>query len=523
MSDATLSSAWIIAPVLLPAVAAPLLILLRKTDPVVRRAVSIGATSLLLVFAIALYGLASDGVPRAYFLGAWQAPFGIVIVLDRLSATMVLLAATLAFFVSIYAAAGWDLRGKHFHSLFQFQLMGINGAFLTGDVFNLFVFFEVMLIASYGLLLHAGGPRRITAGFQYVAINLIGAALFLIAVSLMYNVTGTLNMADLAVKTQTVDPANAALLKVAALLLFLVFGIKAALAPLHWWLPTAYSAASAPAAALFAVMTKVGAYCIIRVYTLAFGPDAGPVANIVEPWIMPAALATLVFGVIGALASRTLSALVVFAVVWSAGALLSVFGSFDERTLAAAFYYAIHSTFAAASLFLIIDLIAPRRAAGGLLTPSPPVAQATMLGAGFFLAALAMAGMPPLSGFIGKLMLLDATRTAPGGAWIWTVLLLTSLAMIAAFARAGSLLFWRAEDVSAQEAPAKMARAPFAAVAATYSLIALTALLAAFAGPVASELNTTAAQTLDRAGYVRAVLGPSVTTKFADNLEGRQP
>src|SRR5690606_23093377 len=125
-------------------------------------------------------------------------------------------------------------------------------------------------------------------------INLVGSALFLVAVSLMYNVTGTLNMADLAVKTQSVDPANAALLKVSALLLFLVFAIKAALAPLHWWLPTAYSAASAPAAALFAVMTKVGAYCIIRVYTLAFGPDAGPVANIVEPWIMPAALATLV-------------------------------------------------------------------------------------------------------------------------------------------------------------------------------------------------------------------------------------
>ena len=509
-----MSNAWIIAPVLIPAFAAPLLILLRRTQPLVRRAVSIGAAALLLVVAIGLYSLARDGDPRAYLLGAWPAPFGIAIVLDRLSATMVLLTAVLGFIVSIYSASGWDLRGNHFHSLFQFQLMGINGAFLTGDVFNLFVFFEVMLIASYGLLLHAGGPRRITAGFQYVAINLIGSTLFLFAVSLMYNVTGTLNMADLALKTPSVSPENAALLKVAALLLFLVFAIKASLAPLHWWLPTAYSAASAPAAALFAIMTKVGVYCIIRVYTLAFGADAGPVANIVEPWIMPAALATLVVGAIGVLASRSFAGMVVFAVVWSTGTLLCVFGSFDQRSISAGLYYALHSTFAAAALFLVMDQIVTRRARGGSLVPCAPITQATLLGSAFFLAAIAMTGMPPFSGFIGKLLVLDATRSAPGGVWIWTIVLVTSLLVIAAFARAGSLLFWRAEQEDVPEArePLKLS---LPAVTAALALIAATAGLAAFAGPVMSDLNKTAAQTLDKAGYIRAVLGPEATPKVA--------
>ncbi len=519
-----MSNAWIVAPILLPAVTAAFLILLRRIDPFVRRTVSIGATSVLLMIAIGLYWLASDGGPRAYLLGAWDAPFGIVIVLDRLSATMVLLTAALAFFVSIYAATGWDMRGNHFHSLFQFQLMGINGAFLTGDVFNLFVFFEVMLIASYGLMLHASGPRRITAGFQYVTINLIGSALFLVAVSLMYNVTGTLNMADLATKTQAVAPENAALLKVSALLLFLVFAIKAALAPLHWWLPTAYSAASAPAAALFAVMTKVGAYCIIRVYTLAFGPDAGPVANIVEPWIMPAALVTLVIGAVGVLASRSLSGLIVFAVVWSTGTLLSVFGSFDQRSLSAALYYAVHSTFAAAALFLIMDQIVLRRANGGRLSSCPPVAQATLLGSAFFLAAIAMAGMPPLSGFIGKLLILDATRSAFGGAWIWGLILVTSLFVIIGFSRAGSLLFWRAEqDIAAQEGVIVRKSASLVGVTVALGLIAMTAALAAFAGPVMKEFNMTASQTLDREGYLRAVLGPDAKATLAANRPGSSP
>lgn len=503
-----MSDAWIIAPIFLPAVAAPALILLRLSPYRVQRAVSLAASIGLLVVSVGLFALALDGRPRPYFLGAWAAPFGIVLVLDRLAATMVLLTAVLALIVNVYASGGWDKRGKHFHPLFQFQIMGVNGAFLTGDVFNLFVFFEVMLIASYGLMLHGGGARRITGGFQYVAINLVGSVLFLIAVSLMYNVTGTLNMADLAVKARVTPESDAALLKVSALLLFLVFATKAALAPMHWWLPTAYSAASAPAAALFAVMTKVGAYCIIRVYTLIFGADAGPVTLVAAPWIAPAAVVTMALGAVGALASRSLAGLIVFSVLWSMGALLVAAGGFDQAGVAAAIYYAIHSTIAAAALFLIADLVAARRGAvGGALVCAPPVAQAAAMGALFAVAAVAMTGMPPLSGFIGKLLLLEATRGAAGGPWIWAVLLVTSLVVIVAFARAGSLVFWRAETLAGEQAPAPASSGP--ALACVVALLVLTGALSVFAGPVIRHAEATAAQTLDRAAYVRAVLGPA--------------
>ena len=203
------ASHWVVAPVILPAFVAAFLILVLRHSLAYQRIVSIAATALLLAIAIRNFSVAGEGPAQPYMLGAWPAPFGIVLVLDPLSATMVLLACVLALAVIVYAATGWDTRGRHFHPLFQFQLMGVNGAFLTGDVFNLFVFFEVMLIASYGLMLHGGGPRRLVAGFHYVAINLVGSTLFLFAVGVIYAVTGTLNMADLAMKVAVVAPATA--------------------------------------------------------------------------------------------------------------------------------------------------------------------------------------------------------------------------------------------------------------------------------------------------------------------------
>ena len=505
---------WIIAPVLLPALTAPFLILALRHDLRRQRWVSLAATALLLLVSAGLYALAADGVTRPYFLGAWPAPFGIVLVLDRLSATMVLLSAVLAAAAALYAVNGWDAAGRHFHALFHFQLMGINGAFLTGDVFNLFVFFEVMLIASYGLLLHGGGPRRLGAGFHYVAINLVGSTLFLFAVGLIYAVTGTLNMADLARKVPEVGAGDAALLRTGALLLFLVFAIKSALVPLHWWLPGAYAAAPAPAAALFAVMTKVGAYSIIRTFTLVFGAEGGPAAQIAAPLIAPAALATLVVGAAGVLASRSMADMVCFAVVWSMGSLLVAVALFDVPGLTAALYYALHSTLTGAALFLIADLVAERRGRWrDRLEASPSMAQASLLGGVFFLAAIAMAGLPPLSGFIGKLMILDASRAAPAGAWIWAILLGTSLVVILGFARAGSTLFWKGE--AAGEAVGRPMRLRAAPVAAAALLVSGTALLTAFAGPVTRQLEAAARQALDPAAYAGAVLGPASETRLS--------
>ena len=501
-------SPWIILPVALPALTAPFIVALARYDIALERILSLAASFLLLLLALGLYLLASDGVPRPYLLGDWPAPFGIVLVLDRLSALMLLLTAFLAAVVLVHAAAtGWDRRGRHFHALFQFQLMGLNGAFLTGDLFNLFVFFEVLLIASYGLMLHGAGANRITAGLRYVAVNLLGSALFLIAVGLLYAVTGTLNMADLAVRVPLVPASDQGLLRLAAALLLIVFAIKGSLVPLHFWLPGTYAAASPPVAALFAIMTKVGTYAILRVYVLIFGAGAGAAAWIAEPFILPAAVLTMILGLTGVLASRTLTALAVYALLGSVGTLLLTVGLFTPAAAAAALYYLVHSTLAGAALFLVADLVVRRRgAARGDLAQASPFADADLLAGLFFLAAIAAVGLPPLSGFVGKLLILETSLAHPWWPWLWSAILATSLLATIGFARAGSSVFWR----SAASTPAKASQGPEDAPAllATAALVLAPLALALLAGPAMSAMDATAAQLFAPERYIEAVLGP---------------
>ncbi len=510
MTEAGFTTSWIIVPAILPAMTAAILILFWRRDMPMQRLVSILSTVALLGVALFLYSLASDGETRAYRVGAWPAPFGVVLVLDRLSATMLLLASALALAVLIYAVAGWDKRGRHFHALFHFQLLGLNGAFLTGDIFNLFVFFEVMLIASYGLMLHGGGARRLRAGFQYVAINLVASTLFLVAVGLIYGVMGTLNMADLAAKIPEVAPGDQALLKTGSLLLLLVFAIKAAIVPLHWWLPATYAAASAPVAALFAIMTKVGAYAIIRVDGIVFGTNAAALADAATPWILPAALLTLVIGTIGLFASRRLLDLAAFNIVTSMGVLLIAVGLFDVDGLTAALYYLVHSTLASAALFLIVDLVAERRGDTlDVLVSANPISQAPILGALFLLVSLAVIGLPPLSGFVGKLLVIDVTYGSPLVWLIWSLVLGSSLMMTIAFARAGSIVFWNTEG---RTTGATWATAPIAPMIAVALLIGASAALTVFAGPAIEAFHATAEQALDPHQYIDAVLdGPAET------------
>lgn len=517
MTAANVATSWIIAPTILPAITAAVMILVWRRDIQMQRILSVASTIALLGIALFLYGAVSDGQTDAYRLGAWPAPFGIVLVLDRLSTTMLVLTAGLALAVLLYAIAGWDKRGRHFHTLFHFQLLGLNGAFLTGDIFNLFVFFEVMLIASYGLMLHGGGARRLRAGFQYVAINLIASSLFLIAVALIYGVAGTLNMADLAVKAREVTPDNQALLQTGALLLLLVFAIKAAFVPLHWWLPATYAAASAPVAALFAIMTKVGAYAIIRVFGTVFGDSASgdTLAAVVAPWILPAAILTLAAGTAGILASRRLLDLAAFNTVASMGILLIAIGQFDADGLTAALYYLVHSTIAGAALFLVVDLIAERRGdALDALVPRNPISQAPIIGTLFFLIALAVIGLPPLSGFIGKLLVLNATYDASQKWLIWAAILVASLMMTIAFSRAGSIVFWK---VKGQVTGPTWATAHVMPMIVVALLVAASASLAVFAGPMTKMFQATAVQALNTPAYVEAVLGRH------DNVEPQRP
>ena len=227
---------WLTAPILIPLIGGILQAFMGYAPITLRRTLAIATTVLMLVAAIVLLVLADDGSYRLYAFGNWQPPFGIVLVLDRLAALMLVMTAVLALFCHIYAIGGTDESSRQFHGLFLFQLLGLNIAFLTGDLFNLFVAFEVLLIASYGLLMHGEGTSRTVPGLHYVVLNLAGSAVFLIAVGMIYSVTGTLNMADLAVKIPQVAEENLPLVKAGGMMLLVVFGLKAAILPLCFWL-----------------------------------------------------------------------------------------------------------------------------------------------------------------------------------------------------------------------------------------------------------------------------------------------
>ncbi|MDF1727269.1 MAG: monovalent cation/H+ antiporter subunit D [Sulfitobacter sp.] len=497
---------WIILPIVLPALLAPFIVLAARYHVGIQRVFSLAGVVLQIAIALSLSWRASDGTVTLYQLGDWAAPFGIVLVADRLSTLMVLLTAVLAFFVLLYAIGSkWDTRGRHFHALFQFQLMGIMGAFLTGDLFNLFVFFEVLLIASYGLMIHAGGNDRLRAGVQYVLFNLLGSTLFLFALGAIYAETGTLNMADLAQRLSLIEGTETAGIRIAAVLLLLVFAIKAALVPLHFWLPSSYAEAPGPVAALFAIMTKVGAYAIIRVYTIIFGPEVALTAGLMEVWLLPAALISLAIGMIGVLGARKLDRLVAFSVIGSMGMVMVTISLFTPESIAAALYYIVHSTLAAGALFLISDLARQGRADANL-TAQPSIPGAALTSALFITAAIAMAGLPPLSGFIGKLLILDASFTTQGAVWVWATILISSLVSVVGFARAGSVLFWKAKAVPhpenhiAGDAPAALS------YVAVGGLIALMVAHTVFAGPATRYAQDTAAALFSSGPYISTVL-----------------
>ncbi len=494
---------WVIAPVLLPAILAVGMMLLQRQNLMAQRVAGLSGTGLLWLLSLWLIWRARLEGIEVYLLGNWPAPFGIVLVLDRLTALMLLLTATLALLALAYAVATrWDARGGQFHPLFQFQLMGLNGAFLTGDLFNLFVFFEVMLIASYGLMVHSGGAARLRAGLQFMVMNLSASVLFLFALGTLYAVTGTLNMAHMAERVAAMPAADAALMRVGAMLLLLVFAVKAALVPLHFWLPATYEHAPGPVAAMFAVMTKVGAYAILRMFTLIF-PDSGASAGLTG-WLLPASLITLALGALASLGATNLARLAGFASIASMGTILLAFALPGPAGTVAGLYYMVHSTFAGAALFLIADRLAAQRHVGGALTAAPFPGQGRLAGL-FLVAAIGMAGMPPLAGFLGKLMLLQAAWTAPQMPVIWAVVLGAALVLMVAFARAGSILFWK--SVPQDIAPTKTLPADRLSILMIVAVLAAMVAVAVGGGPVSAFLAATARQLHAPADYITAVLG----------------
>ena len=497
---------WIAVPILLP-LAAGIAALLLEERPRVQALISVVSTLALALVAIALVAIASSGDVVVYLLGNWKAPFGIALALDRLSAMMVALTALIGIVSVIFAqgsklAAHGSMGGRHFSALVQFQLAGVNGAFLTADLFNLFVFFELLLIASYGLLLHGGGEVRVRAAVHYVIFNLAGSALFLVALAILYGVTGTLNMADLAVRIAAAVPEQAPLVRAAALRLFVVFGVKAALFPLYFWLPESYRAAAAPVAALFAIMTKVGVYGILRTSTLLFGAQAGPVGGVGLDELSWLAIATLVLATCGALAALRLRVLAAYLAIGSTGTLLLAIALAAPDAIASALFYLGPSTLVGAALFLLIDGLASNRGDATDRLIAAPMAARTAFGALFFAFALDAAGLPPFGGFLGKLMLLKASAGGTSAIAVWSALLVSSFGVMIALARAGSTVFWKSEPTAIQP---QRSTPPPAQRGALALLLVSGLMVAAGAGPVERYTRAAATQLTDPAAYVAAV------------------
>ena len=495
----------VIAPVLLPLLAGLLLLVLGTRRVRVQRWVGTLACLGGVALAGALALQADDGGTRVYLVGNWAAHLGIALVADRLASIMLLATALLALPCLVFAAGGWDRRAPHFHVLFQFQLMGLNGAFLTGDLFNLFVFFEVLLIASYGLLLSGGRGLQLRSGLQYVAFNITASTLFLVALGFIYGLTGALNMAELAHRVGQVPAAEAAPLKAAAGLLLVVFCAKAALLPLYVWLPETYARSPAAVAAMFAIMTKLGVYAVLRVFSLVFGAEAGALAGLAWPWLLPLGAATLVLATLGALAAPSLRLLAAYLVLGSAATLFIALGLASAEALGAGLYYLMHSTLVGGALFMLADLVRKQRDnAGDSLRKFDRMGPKALLGAMFLLAAVSVAGLPPLSGFIGKFSLLAAVPEAHV-AWLWPVLLITGVLTLLALASAGSHLFWR--EGGEVPAPGRVPALRGVEVGATVALLALGVMLAVFGGPALRYAQDAGGQLVSPAGYIEQVRG----------------
>ncbi len=459
----------IIAPILIPLAAAAILLFIDERRRVSKAMTSLASTLFLLLVAIMLFRVESgtNDSAEVYVLGNWPAPFGIVLVLDGLSALMLLLTAILSIAALVYSLARWHAMGAHFHSMYQLLLMGVNGAFLTGDLFNLFVFFEVMLAASYGLLLHGSGPLRVKAGLHYIAVNLAAALLFLIGVSLIYGTAGTLNMADLAARIPDIEPDRRMLMEAGAGVLGIAFLIKAGMWPLCFWLPTAYSSASAPVAGIFAILSKLGIYVILRLTMLLF--DNGPSAGFGSNFLLFGGMATLIFGTIGILASQALGRLAGYSVLVSSGTLLMVLGINDGAVSSGALLYLVSSTLTISAFFMLIELVERGQDAGANVLAVTMEAYGdaeedepeegdgvtmpgtlAILGTCFAMCGILLSGLPPLSGFVAKFAMLSAMMGTgaigvPPTAAVWTLIILVILSGVAALismTRAGIRTFW---------------------------------------------------------------------------------
>lgn len=501
-------SMTIAAPILIPLIAAALCAVFWRSASI-QRVISLASSVLLLAAAVWLLRTVTTQGIIASNMGGWQAPFGITMVADTFSAVMVVITAIMGMAVAIYSVAYPDTAAREaagFHPLFQGMIFGVTGAFMTGDLFNLYVWFEVMLITSFGLLVLGGRRDAIDGGVKYVALNLVATTVFLIAIGLLYGVAGTLNMADLSGKLALVE--NQGLVTVIGLLFLLAFGMKGAVFPLFFWLPASYHTAPMPIAAIFAaLLTKVGVYAIIRAFTLIFTEDVGFFSNA----IALIAAATMITGVLGAAAHYDIRRILSFHIISQIGYMLMGLAIYTPLAVAGAILYIVHHIVVKANLFLIAGAIRQAggsfqlKKLGGLYHTRP------LLGVLFLIPALSLAGIPPFSGFWGKLLVIDASLQAEHYALAGVALcvgLLTLYSMIKIWLEA----FWKPvpEEGSTYggAVPVTLSRLRFAVMLTPIvGLAAMTMTIGIWTEPFVALAGDAAAQLLDPRAYIAAVMG----------------
>jgi len=527
----------IVLPILIPLLAGAAMLFLSEARRRLRLTLALGSVAGQLLVGCTLLYLTSDAAgfiwPEGvgvYTIGNWAAPFGIVLVVDRLAAVMVTLSAVVSLATMVYAISRWDRPGQPFHSLFQLLTMGLSGAFLTGDLFNLFVFFEVLLAASYGLVLRGVGAPRVKAGMHYIVVNLAASFLFLIGVALIYGMAGTLNMADLAGRVATLTPQDRALFDAGAAILGIAFLVKAGSWPLNFWLPGTYSLAHAPVAAVFAMMTKVGLYAILRVGTILDVDERLGAA------LFYIGTATLVTAAIAMLGAKHLARLVAYSVLASMGILLATLGLQVDALTAPVMFYMIVSVLTSCAFFMLTGMTdrtritdppadpqddatsqsQPIYVAYGIKEPSvyrddddevgiPIPSTMAFLGLMFVCCVLLVTGLPPLPGFVAKFAVLATavqfTHFTTVGPALWMLcgaVLLSGLTGVIALSRVGMRLFWGTVRITPR---LRVLEAAPVAV-----LVMLCLALGIWAGPVADYLDSAARSLHEPDTYIRVVL-----------------
>ncbi len=492
-------NALVVAPVAVPLITLILCILLRPRHRLVATVSVAGAMALLLV-GLQVLALAAGDVVLAGQLGGWQAPFGITVVIDRLGAAMVAITGVIGLGTVLYGLAreGDPAVARDFHLFIHGLLAGVCGAFITADVFNLYVWFEVLLIGSFALIALGGGKRRLAGTLTYLVLNLLATLLFLLAAGLVYGSTGTLNMGELALLFRAGEASSAATL--AVVLMLLSFSIKAALFPVFGWLPASYHVAWTPVSALFAgLLTKVGVYALIRIVTLLW-PEYGAVHEVLL-WV---ACATMLVGVLGAAAQTEVRRILSFHIVSQVGYMILGLALAAPLAIAGAVFYLIHHIIVKANLFFIGGLAARLTGSERLAAMGGLYAKVPLLALLFAIPALSLAGIPPLSGFWAKFALVKASL-ADGFWWAAGVALLTGIFTLLSMSKIWNEAFLKAHPQGeAAIRPLRDARWAWVTVTA---LAAMTVAIGFGAGPVMDYAIAAAAQLAEPTAYFRALDG----------------